>query len=108
MTPVDSIKDVIRYVVEITIKMKTIVRKPLMIKLIKLRLRNLNNFVGYLKLKLPLLKNSTDTIHSWNDKKCLDQKMNVIERLEFELAYLEVAVQHFSHYATGTPRYIDK
>ena len=62
--PVDSIKDVVRSsvkvpelgkhlekagwhidrnVVVITIKMKTIVRKPLMIKIIKLRLRNLNN-----------------------------------------------------------------
>ena len=62
--PVDSIKDVVRSsvkvpefdkhlkkvgghigrnVVEITIKMKTIVKKTLMIKIIKLRLRNLNN-----------------------------------------------------------------
>ena len=32
-----------RNVVEITIKMKTIVRKPLMIKIIKLCLRNLDN-----------------------------------------------------------------
>ena len=32
-----------RNVVEITIKMKTIVRKPLMIKITKLRLRNLDN-----------------------------------------------------------------
>ena len=61
---VDSVKDVVRTsvkvpefdkhlkkvgvhiarnVVEITIKMKTIVRKPLMIKIIKLRLRNLDN-----------------------------------------------------------------
>ena len=30
-------------VVEITIKMKTIVRKPLMMKITKLRLRNLDN-----------------------------------------------------------------
>ena len=62
-TPVDSIKDVVRSstkvpvfdkhlkkaeghigqnVVEITIKMETIVRKPLMIKTSKLRLRNLD------------------------------------------------------------------
>ena len=62
--PVDSIKDVVRNsvkaaefdkhlkkagghidrnVVEITIKMKTIFRKPLMIKIIKLRLRNSDN-----------------------------------------------------------------
>ena len=32
-----------RNVVEITIKMKTIVRKPFMIKIIKLRFRNLEN-----------------------------------------------------------------
>ena len=64
MTPVDSIKDVVRNsvkvpefdkhlkrtgghigrnFVEITIKMKTIVRKPLMIKIIKFRPRNLDN-----------------------------------------------------------------
>ena len=64
MTPVDSIKGVVRSsvkvpefdkhlkkagghigqnVVEITIKMKTIVRKPLVIKINKLRLRNLDN-----------------------------------------------------------------
>ena len=63
-TPVDSIKDIVqssvkvpefnkhlkkagrhigRNVVEITIKMKTIVRKPLMIIINKLRLRNLDN-----------------------------------------------------------------
>ena len=62
--PMDSIKDVVQSsvkvpefdkylektgghigqnVVEITIQMKTIVQKPLMIKIIKLRLRNLNN-----------------------------------------------------------------
>ena len=65
-TPVDSIKDVVRSsmkvpkfekhlkkaegyidrnVVKITIKMKTIVWKSLMIKIIKLRLRNLENWV---------------------------------------------------------------
>ena len=33
-----------RNIVEITIKMTTIVRKPLMIKVIKLGLRNLDNF----------------------------------------------------------------
>ena len=57
----DSIKDVVQssekvpefdkhlkkpgghIIVEITIKMKTTVRKPLMIKIVKLRLRNLDN-----------------------------------------------------------------
>ena len=63
-TPVDSIKDVVRSsvkvpefdkhmkkagghigqnVVEITIKIKTIVRKPFMLKIIKLHRRNLDN-----------------------------------------------------------------
>ena len=36
-----------RNVVEITIKMKAIVRKPLMIKINKLRLSNLDNSVGF-------------------------------------------------------------
>ena len=64
VTPMDSIKDVVQSsvkvpefnkhlkkarcigwnVMEITIKMKTIVWKPLMIKIIKLCLRNLDNF----------------------------------------------------------------
>ena len=30
-------------------------------------------------------------------------KVNVIERLEFELAYYNVAVQHVSYYITRTP-----
>ena len=30
-------------------------------------------------------------------------KVNVIELLEFELAYSEAEVQHFSHLATGSP-----
>ena len=29
--------------------------------------------------------------------------MNVIVRLEFELAYYDVAIQHVSHYSTGIP-----
>ena len=28
---------------------------------------------------------------------------NVRVRLEFELVYFETAIQHFSHYATGSP-----
>ena len=68
VTPVDSIKDVVwssvkgpefdkylkkagghigQNVVKITLKMKTIVRKPLMIKITKLRLRNLDNQIIY-------------------------------------------------------------
>ena len=81
-TPVDPIKDLIRSsvkvpefdkylkkigghisrnVVEITIEMKAIVRKPLMIKIIKLRLWNLDNLLifvfTFLKLKLILFYN---------------------------------------------------
>ena len=29
--------------------------------------------------------------------------MNVIARLDFELAYFEIAVHHFNHYAKWTP-----
>ena len=35
--------------------------------------------------------------------KGMNLKVNVIARVEFELAYLETAVQHFSHKATETP-----
>ena len=63
-----------RNVVEITIKMKAIVRKPLIIKINKLRLRNLDNFslvssingisifVGYLIPELSLQKNADVTV----------------------------------------------
>ena len=39
-----------RNVVEITIKLKAIVRKPFMIKIIKLRLRNVDNFYSLVDL----------------------------------------------------------
>ena len=42
-----------RNVVEITIKMKTIVRKTLMIKINKLRLRNLDNIIRFVSYKRP-------------------------------------------------------
>ena len=29
-------------------------------------------------------------------------KVNVIERLEFELAYFEAGIKHFSHFTSGT------
>ena len=35
--------------------------------------------------------------------KVISPKVNTIAWLEFELAYFEAAVQHFSHYATGIP-----
>ena len=34
--------------------------------------------------------------------KSIGPKVNLIDRLEFELAYYDVAVEYISHYATGT------
>ena len=36
------------------------------------------------------------------------QKVNVTERLDFELAYYESAVHHFNHYVARTPQWIYK
>ena len=47
--------------------------------------------------------------HSWEDKgvhtfpKGICPKVNVIARLEYELAYYDSAVHHFNHYTTRTP-----
>ena len=47
--------------------------------------------------------------HSWEDKgvhtfpKCICPKVNVIARLEYELAYYDSAVHRFNHYTTRTP-----
>ena len=44
---------------------------------------------------------------NWKDKRVhafhegISSKVNVIARIEFELAFFEVAFQHVSHYATG-------
>ena len=40
----------------------------------------------------------------YNFPKGICPKVNVIVRLEFELAYYDSAVQRFIHYATRTPR----
>ena len=56
--------------------------------------------------KLSFQKNSTSTILtcSWEDKqvhafpKGTCPKVNIIVRLEFELAYYDSTVQHFNHY----------
>ena len=66
----------------------------------------ISTFVGYLMLKPPLLKNSSDyyLTDSWKDKKIytfpkgFSRKVNVLAQLEFDLAYIVPAVQHFSHY----------
>ena len=34
----------------------------------------------------------------------MSSKINVIERLEFELAYYDAAFYHITHYATKTPQ----
>ena len=34
--------------------------------------------------------------------KCINPNAKIVERLEFELTYYEVVVQHFSHYVTCT------
>ena len=47
--------------------------------------------------------------HSWEDKgvhtfpKSICPKVNVIARLEYELAYYDPAVHCFNHYTTRTP-----
>ena len=47
--------------------------------------------------------------HSWEDKgvhtfpKGIWPKVNVIARLEYELAYYDSAVNRFNHYTTRTP-----
>ena len=47
-------------------------------------------------------------IHNWADKwlhaflKSINPKVNINGRLEFELAYYTVAVQHVNHFATDT------
>ena len=47
--------------------------------------------------------------HSWEDKRAhtfpkgICPKVNVIARLEYELAYYDSAVQRFNHYTSRTP-----
>ena len=68
----------------------------------------ISTFVGYLK---PLLLEELwcyYLTHSWKDKgvhtfpKGIYPKMNIIARLEYELAYYDSAVQRFNHYTTRT------
>ena len=48
-------------------------------------------------------------MHSWEDKgvhnfpKGICPKVNVMARLEYELAYYDSAVHRFNHYTTKTP-----
>ena len=51
--------------------------------------------------KSPMQKNSCDTkVYSFSND--ISPKVDVITRLELELAYFEAAVQHFNHYTTGS------
>ena len=48
-----------------------------------------------------LTHNSRDKgVHTF--PKAISLKMNIKVKLEFELTYLKITVQHFSHYATET------
>ena len=71
-----------------------------------------STFMGYLMPMPSLEKNgkyykthscgggTDEEVHTF--LKGISSKMNVIERLKFEHAYHDLAVQHFSHYATET------
>ena len=41
-------------------------------------------------------------VHAFH--KSISSKVSAIERLDFELAYFGLTVQHFSHHTTGTPQ----
>ena len=70
-------------------------------------------FLGYLlfnaKAILPEEQYWCYLTHSWEDKgvhtfpKGICPKVNVIARLEYELAYDDSAVHRFNHYTTRTP-----
>ena len=64
-------------------------------------------FLGYLMPKPFSYKNYLT--HCWEDKGIytfpngICPKVNVIARLEYELAYYDFAVHRFNHYTTRTP-----
>ena len=54
------------------------------------------------QLLYSLIHNCWDKrVHTFN--KGISPKVKIITRLEFELAYYDVAVRHVNHYTTGTP-----
>ena len=65
--------------------------------------------------KPSLLKNSSEAIKPTARKirefipfpKGICSKLNIIARLDFELAYLEARVQHFSHYVQRIPPLVE-
>ena len=84
--------------------------KDFIIQILRFGLVSLFNgisaFVGYLMQK-PFSEKNYLT-HSWENKgihtfpKSICPKVNVIARLEYELAYYDSAVHRFNHYATRT------
>ena len=71
---------------------------------------SISTFVGYLMHKAILLDEQWYYFtHSWEDKgvhsfpKGICPKVNVIARLELELAYYDSAVRRFNHYTTRIP-----
>ena len=68
-------------------------------------------FLGYIMPKPFSKKNISGTIkpHSWEDKGAhtfpngICPKVNVVERLEFELACYDPALRRFNRYTTRTP-----
>ena len=71
----------------------------------------ISTFVGFFNAKAILLEEQLcyHLTHSWEDKgvhtfpKGICPKVNVITRLEYELAYYDSAVHCFNHYTTRTP-----
>ena len=71
----------------------------------------ISTFAGYLMPKTFSKKNRSGTtspiggrikgVHAF--PKGISPKVNVIERLEFELAYYDSGVRRFNHYTTRTP-----
>ena len=69
----------------------------------------ISTLFGLFNAKAILLEEQSYLTHSWEDKgvhtfpKGICPKLNVIARLENELAYYDFAVHRFNHYTTRTP-----
>ena len=70
---------------------------------------DISTFVGYYAKPFLIEKQRWYYLtYNWRNKrvhtylKFISPKVNVIERLEFELSYFDATIQHFIHYATGT------
>ena len=93
-----------RNVVQLTIKMKTIVRKPLMIKIMKLRLRNLDNYI-YIYIYICYKKKKTERkilINVWDllidicdsPSTCFDENKWNYLRYEIRKFQVDVILDH--------------